>query len=156
MRPLRSQHVPFILGLLALGWGVACVAIIVGSGVVSGALSEGPSLKLSTLAQPEVVLMSCAQDPAGAPYSVLGTAAQDPSPEPLWCENPDSPHCLPGDPAPTRHEPWLSPLAGTLPALTAASSIRMWRVRSAWPRPDAAGLRSYAHDGRLERPPRRV
>jgi len=148
MRRSRSQHVPFILGLLALGWGVACVAM--------GALSEGPSLKLSTLAQPDIVLMSCDQDIASAPYSVLGTAAEDPSPEPLWCENPDSPHCLPGDPAPTRHEPWLSPLAGTLPGLAASSSVRVWRVHSVWPRPDAAGVRSYARSARLERPPRSV
>jgi hypothetical protein len=59
-----------------------------------------------TTAQPDVVLMSCDQDLSSAhlaaPYSVPGTATQDPSPEPLWCENPDSPHCLPGDPAPTR------------------------------------------------------
>jgi hypothetical protein len=155
MRRSRSQQVPFILGLLALGWGVACLACV-GTRV----LSEGPSLKLSTLAQPDVVLMSCDQDLSSAhlaaPYSVPGTATQDPSPEPLWCENPDSPHCLPGDPAPTRHEQWLSPLAGTLPALTATSSVRVWRVRSAWAQPRAAGLHSYARHARLERPPRSV
>ena len=62
MRRSRSHHVPFILGLLALGWGVACVAM--------GAFSEGPSLKLSALAQPDFVLMSCDQQLASAPGSI--------------------------------------------------------------------------------------
>ena len=148
MRRPRSKHLPFALGLIVLGLGAACLALC--------ASIEAPSVGLSALAAPELVLMSCDRELGASAYSMLGTAANGENPEPLWCENPDSPHCLPGEPAPTRHDPWLAPLAGPLSGLRFIAGSRVAHARSGWPQPHATALRSYARKQRLERPPRAV
>lgn len=146
----KQQFVPFILGL-ALAWSV-CVSLL-GADSFGFSLGDAASLDLSALAHTELVLMSCDHE-AGAAYSALGAADSGESPEPLWCENPDSPHCLPGNRAPSRHDPWMGPLSAFSSTLFAAASSHVWSVPSAWPAPRVAELVSKATGFRLERPPR--
>ncbi|HEX6244313.1 MAG TPA: hypothetical protein VFZ61_25525 [Polyangiales bacterium] len=149
MRRQRPQPLSLLLGLLALGWASACVAVMLGS--------ENGSVGLSALSPPELVLMSCAAD-ATAGYSALTSAlGGDPSgdtPEPLWCENPESPHCQPGSPEPSHQQYSLGPVAVGGVQLPATRTSWLLRAAAGWSRPHDSQLVPTAPRQRLERPPR--
>lgn len=116
----------------------SCIALCV------ACLSFADRLEKPTIARWEQAnassLMSCAEEPSS-------------SNEPLWCANPDSPHCTRGTPAPQSGEPWVGPMFAACEAplaLPLAAELRPQGARN------AGELLGYAHaDGeRLERPPR--
>jgi hypothetical protein len=151
-----KQLVPLALGLLVLVLAAACSqqAGLVGS-------ADAPSLglhDLTRLARQEVVLMSCADDAAREPLRSTWLAEPSgesaPSPEPLWCANPDSPHCLPGTPVPGHNDSWLGPISVFVAPHAIPPSGPAYCVAPGWPAPLPAQLVSYARGHRLERPPR--
>jgi hypothetical protein len=150
MRRQRPKPLSIVLGLLALGWASACLGIMLGS-------EHDHSVGLSALSPPELVLMSCANDVA-AGYSALASAlGGDPSgetPEPLWCENPESPHCQPGTPDSTQQQPWLGPVSTESSARSATRSSWFLPAPTGWSRPHATQLVLTAPRTRVERPPR--
>lgn len=151
MRRQRPQPLSLVLGLLALGWASACMAVMLGS--------EAESVGLSALSPPEMILMSCA-DEVGAGYSALSSAlggdASGETPEPLWCENPESPHCQPGTPDSSHPRHWLGSLGSASSGLSATRSTWLVYVPTRWSRPHAAQRIVNAPRQRLERPPRHV
>jgi hypothetical protein len=118
--------------------------------------SEAESVGLSALAPPEIVLMSCADDVGGysALSSALGGDANGETPEPLWCENPESPHCQPGTPDSHHPQHWLGAMRATDLELSAARSTWLLRIPTRWSRPHASQRVPAAPGQRLERPPR--
>lgn len=137
-RPRNKLLAPLLLGLMVLGVAAACLATV--------AALEQPSLGLRQLVSTEdVVLMSC--DPS------LATSAPAPDHEPLWCANPDSPHCQPGHQTPSHSDPSLGPVTA-FAAPVASGSVFLWSEASHWPAQRSAALYAYAPSQRLERPPR--
>lgn len=131
--------VPIALGLVLLGLAAACLA--------GAAALEQPSLGLRQLVvQEDVVLMSC--DP-----SSLAASHATPDHEPLWCANPDSPHCQPGHQTPSQHDSSLGPVTAFAAPLASTSTF-LWSEPSRWPALRNAALYAYAPGQRLERPPR--
>jgi hypothetical protein len=149
MRRQRTQPLPIVLGLLALAWASACVGIMLGS--------ETASVGLSALSPPEMVLMSCANDGAGytALSSALGADPRSETPEPLWCENPESAHCQPGTPDSNHQQHWLGSVSACHGQLSAARSSWLLHAPTRWSRPFSTQLALTAPHLRLERPPRR-
>src|SRR3569832_153371 len=87
------QHASGLLG--AAAYFASCVALCVAC--LSGAeRQEKPTVSRLDQANANA-LMSCAEEPSS-------------SNEPLWCANPDSPHCTRGTPAPQGGEPWAGPM----------------------------------------------
>ena len=151
MRRQRPQPLSIVLGLLALGWAGACIGVLLGS--------EADSVGFSALSAPELVLMSCADDVGGgysALTSALGGDASGETPEPLWCENPESPHCQPGAPDTNHQQHWLGPVIAGSQELPAARSSWLLHAPTPWSRPHASRQLPSAPRQRLERPPRLV
>lgn len=137
--PRHRHHYKLLaLGLALFGLACACLA--------GAAALERPSLGLTQLVtHDDVVLMSC--DPS------LATSHPAPNAEPLWCANPDSPHCQPGHQTPSHHETWLGPVAAFTTPLASRSTF-LWSEAAGWPAVRSVPLYAYAPCQRLERPPR--
>lgn len=133
--PRRSlRATPGLFGLWVVGLCALCLSF-------AEHMSEG-SLTRWQLGTDAGVLMSCAEEPS----------SRD---EPLWCANPDSPHCTRGTPAPSSSEPGFGPmLTLTLDALGAPRLTSVGFRATLSP----AALLGYARaeSERLERPPRTV
>jgi hypothetical protein len=98
-------------------------------------------LSLRELAGSGAVLMSCAED----------TGRAD---EPLWCADPDSPHCIPALPEAPARDVWHGPVAALTPLATHPRANV--GVLLAWPAIRSASLVSLKLAQRLERPPKRA
>lgn len=129
----RSLHAaPCLFGLWVVGLCALCLGF-------AERVSER-TVKHWQLADDATVLMSCAEEPSS-------------SDEPLWCANPDSPHCTRGTPAPSTSDTGLGPMLALrldvldAPRLAGASF-------NATPGPGALLGFAQAESDRLERPPR--
>ena len=123
--------------LRPIATGLVCLAIAVAWWVA--ARSAQPELSLRELARAGSVLMSCADD--GGPVG-----------EPLWCADPDSPHCIPALPTAPRADVWHDPI-GVLPPLASLPCLRVGDLM-AWPKPRTLSLASLKLPQRLDRPPK--
>ena len=133
---MRSTLHRLLYPVLAGLCGLACAAVCWRS------LDAAPrALSLRELAGRAAVLMSCADELPRAN-------------EPLWCADPDSPHCIPALPEVPGTDVWHGPVAMLAPL--AAQPRASVGVLLAWPVPGAAALRSLQLAQRLERPPRRA
>jgi hypothetical protein len=123
---------PWLLGLALITLCASCLGL--------AARFDGPTVARWELADASM-LMSCAEEPSS-------------NGEPLWCANPDSPHCTPGTPASESREPWLGPLvAAHVPRLT-MPPYDDYTVRFTVSSGALLG-HAWADGERLERPPRR-
>lgn len=137
-RPLPPAAL--VLGLFVSGFVAACVATCIAGCLGMGSARGTQTLTLKELTRDEAVLMSCAHE--------AGSAG-----EPLWCSDPDSPHCLPGSPAPATREPWVGPVTGLLWSPQLAPRLR-WKLAPQWPAARVVDWVPQTDFERLERPPR--
>lgn len=131
--PARNRARRLVVGVISLALGAVCWALL--------ASAEPKVLSLRELTGEGGVLMSCAED-AG------------PSSEPLWCADPDSPHCIPALPESPSTDAWHGPVA-VLSQLASGlyACVGEWL---AWPEPCVASLVSLKLQQRLERPPKQA
>lgn len=123
-----------IWGMFSLAVGATCLLVT--------ARAEVDPISLNELASGgSSLLMSCADD--------------DPGGEPMWCSNPDSPHCSPALPKPSAPDIAHGPVA-TLPSAPALVGALDYGWLKAWPAPRAEQLCSLRLKQRLDRPPRSV
>jgi hypothetical protein len=131
---LSHTSSPWLFGLVVLGVCVVCLSF--------AEHMEGKTVARWELANDTSVLMSCTEEPSSTN-------------EPLWCANPDSPHCTRGTPAPGSSEPWLGPVFASLDGAPKVPQLLSGGTTSA---PSAGALLGHAQTegDRLERPPRRA
>ncbi len=130
---MRSRARRLAAGLTFLALGAVCWVLF--------ASAEPKALSLRQLTSEGGVLMSCAED-AG------------PSSEPLWCADPDSPHCIPALPEVPSTDVWHGPVAA-LSQLAFSAHARVGELLT-WPKTSVISLVSLKLQHRLDRPPKQA
>lgn len=125
-----------------LVWGVFSLALGATCLLVRSRLAQDDLSLSELISGTGHVLMSCADDDSAGG-------------EPMWCSNPESPHCIPALPKPPAPEAVQGTVATLLSTFIAPAPLDLG-VLTVWPTPPVERTRSLQLSHPLERPPRLV